>query len=144
MRRSGPTSRARIAWARRCGARWRREMGIHVVKVPDIGEGIAEVELVEWRVRPGDTVVADQPLVDVMTDKATVEVPSPVDGKVIAANGNAGDKLAVGSELLRLETDGTGGAEKRGEQAVARETPTAKSGERARAGEAPSAKTTAM
>ena len=118
-------------------------MGIHVVKVPDIGEGIAEVELVEWRVRPGDTVVADQPLVDVMTDKATVEVPSPVDGKVIAANGNAGDKLAVGSELLRLETDGTGGAEKRAEQAVARETPPAKSGERASAAETPSAKTTA-
>jgi 2-oxoisovalerate dehydrogenase E2 component (dihydrolipoyl transacylase) len=79
-------------------------MGIHVVKVPDIGEGIAEVELVEWRVRPGDSVEADQPLVDVMTDKATVEVPAPVAGKVIAARGNAGDKLAVGSELLRLET----------------------------------------
>jgi 2-oxoisovalerate dehydrogenase E2 component (dihydrolipoyl transacylase) len=79
-------------------------MALHVVKVPDIGEGIAEVELVEWRVRPGDLVVADQPLADVMTDKATVEVPSPVAGKVIAANGSAGDKLAVGSELVRLET----------------------------------------
>jgi 2-oxoisovalerate dehydrogenase E2 component (dihydrolipoyl transacylase) len=79
-------------------------MGILVVKVPDIGEGIAEVELVEWRVQPGDSVEADQPLVDVMTDKATVEVPAPVAGKVIAARGNAGDKLAVGSELLRLET----------------------------------------
>jgi len=79
-------------------------MALHVVKVPDIGEGIAEVELVEWRVWPGDMVVADQPLADVMTDKATVEVPSPVAGKVIAANGNAGDKLAVGSELVRLET----------------------------------------
>ncbi len=79
-------------------------MTIHVVKVPDIGEGIAEVELVEWRVRPGDMVEADQPLADVMTDKATVEVPSPVAGKVIAAHGKAGDKLAVGSELVRLET----------------------------------------
>jgi 2-oxoisovalerate dehydrogenase E2 component (dihydrolipoyl transacylase) len=79
-------------------------MAIHVVKVPDIGEGIAEVELVEWHVRPGDTVVADQALADVMTDKATVEVPSPVAGTVIAASGNPGDKLAVGSELLRLET----------------------------------------
>jgi 2-oxoisovalerate dehydrogenase E2 component (dihydrolipoyl transacylase) len=79
-------------------------MTVHVVKVPDIGEGIAEVELVEWRVRPGDRVEADQPLADVMTDKATVEVPSPVAGKVIAAHGKAGDKLAVGSELLRLET----------------------------------------
>ena len=82
-------------------------MSIHVVKVPDIGEGIAEVELVEWHVRPGDTVVADQSLADVMTDKATVEVPSPVAGTVIAATGNAGDKLAVGSELIRLETAAT-------------------------------------
>ena len=87
-------------------------MAIHVVKVPDIGEGIAEVELVEWRVRPGDSVVEDQALVDVMTDKATIEVPSPVAGKVIAANGNAGDKLAVGSELLRLETAATDLAER--------------------------------
>lgn len=114
-------------------------MGIHVVKVPDIGEGIAEVELVEWRVRPGDTVVADQPLVDVMTDKATVEVPSPVDGRVIAANGNAGDKLAVGSELLRLETNGTGTAAG-GERAGAVETPPAKGGERVTAPEIPSAR----
>jgi 2-oxoisovalerate dehydrogenase E2 component (dihydrolipoyl transacylase) len=86
-------------------------MGIHVVKVPDIGEGIAEVEMVEWHVRPGDTVAADQVLADVMTDKATVEVPSPVAGTVIAIKGNAGDKLAVGSELLRLKTAATGTAE---------------------------------
>jgi 2-oxoisovalerate dehydrogenase E2 component (dihydrolipoyl transacylase) len=85
-------------------------MAIHVVKVPDIGEGIAEVELVEWRVKPGDAVAADQPLADVMTDKATVEVPSPVAGTVIAAGGNVGDKLAVGSELLRLETQPPGRA----------------------------------
>src|SRR5258708_3738458 len=104
MRRSGLISPARIESARRCCGRWRREMTVHVVKVPDIGEGIAEVELVEWRVRPGDRVEADQPLADVMTDKATVEVPSPVAGKVIAAHGKAGDKLAVGSELVRLET----------------------------------------
>src|SRR5208282_6494079 len=101
MRRSGPIFPARIELARRSGAQWRPEMAIHVVKVPDIGEGIAEVELVEWRVRPGETVVADQALADVMTDKATVEVPSPVAGTVVAATGNAGDKLAVGSELLR-------------------------------------------
>jgi 2-oxoisovalerate dehydrogenase E2 component (dihydrolipoyl transacylase) len=85
-------------------------MAVHVVKVPDIGEGIAEVELVEWHVRPGDTVVADQVLADLMTDKATVEVPSPVAGTVLAANGNAGDKLAVGSELIRIETAGVGSA----------------------------------
>jgi 2-oxoisovalerate dehydrogenase E2 component (dihydrolipoyl transacylase) len=82
-------------------------MSVHVVKVPDIGEGIAEVELVEWHVRPGDVVVADQVLADVMTDKATVEVPSPVAGTLLAANGNAGDKLAVGSELVRIETAAT-------------------------------------
>jgi len=88
-------------------------MTIHIVKVPDIGEGIAEVELVEWRVRPGDAVEADQPLADVMTDKATVEVPSPVSGKVVAANGKPGDKLAVGSELARLETGAASDADTR-------------------------------
>src|SRR5258706_12086687 len=121
MRRNGPISRARTASARRSGARWKPEMGIHVVKVPDIGEGIAEVEMVEWHVRPGDTVAADQVLADVMTDKATVEVPSPVAGTVIAVKGNAGDKLAVGSELLPLDTAATGTAES-GEHPVASET----------------------
>jgi len=86
-------------------------MAIHVVKVPDIGEGIAEVELVEWRVRPGDAVAADQPLADVMTDKATVEIPSPVAGRVLEAKGSAGDRLAVGSELLRLESEAGGAAQ---------------------------------
>jgi 2-oxoisovalerate dehydrogenase E2 component (dihydrolipoyl transacylase) len=80
-------------------------MAVHVVKVPDIGEGIAQVELVAWHVGDGDTVAADQPLADVMTDKATVEVPSPVAGRVIARTGNAGDTLAVGSELIRLAVD---------------------------------------
>jgi 2-oxoisovalerate dehydrogenase E2 component (dihydrolipoyl transacylase) len=83
-------------------------MGIYVIKMPDIGEGIAEVELAAWNVQPGDTVVEDQPLADVMTDKATVEIPSPVAGKVIALGGKAGDVLAVGTELIRLEVDGAG------------------------------------
>jgi 2-oxoisovalerate dehydrogenase E2 component (dihydrolipoyl transacylase) len=83
-------------------------MGMHVVKVPDIGEGIAEVELVEWHVAVGDTVIADQILADVMTDKATVEVPSPVAGRVLAIVGKAGDKLAVGSVLIRLDDAGEG------------------------------------
>jgi 2-oxoisovalerate dehydrogenase E2 component (dihydrolipoyl transacylase) len=78
--------------------------------VPDIGEGIAEVELVEWHVKPGDTVIADQILADVMTDKATVEVPAPIAGVVAAITGNPGDKLAVGSELLRIDGDGGGEA----------------------------------
>ena len=59
-------------------------MGIYVIRVPDIGEGIAEVELVAWHVQPGDVVAEDQPIADVMTDKATVEIPSPVAGKVLA------------------------------------------------------------
>ncbi|MFO1314340.1 MAG: dihydrolipoamide acetyltransferase family protein [Burkholderiales bacterium] len=77
-------------------------MADHVVKVPDIGEGIAEVELVEWHVAVGDTIVADQVIADLMTDKATVEVPSPVAGRVLAITGNPGDKLAVGSELAHI------------------------------------------
>jgi 2-oxoisovalerate dehydrogenase E2 component (dihydrolipoyl transacylase) len=58
-------------------------MGIHVIKVPDIGEGIAEVELVGWHVQPGDTVAEDQALADVMTDKANVEIPSPMSGTLM-------------------------------------------------------------
>jgi len=77
-------------------------MGEHVIKVPDLGEGIAEVELVAWHVQPGDVVAEDQPLADVMTDKATVEIPSPVAGPVLALGGEVGQMLAVGAELLRI------------------------------------------
>ena len=83
-------------------------MGEHVIKMPDIGEGIAEVELVAWHVKPGDTVAEDQILADVMTDKATVEIPSPVVGTVIALGGEVGQVMAVGSELIRLAVEGAG------------------------------------
>ncbi len=83
-------------------------MGIHIIKMPDIGEGIAEVELVGWHVKVGDTVAEDQPLADVMTDKATVEIPSPVVGKVISLGGDVGQVMAVGGELIRLEVEGDG------------------------------------
>ena len=83
-------------------------MGIYVIRVPDIGEGIAEVELVAWHVQPGDAVVEDQHLADVMTDKATVEVPSPMHGKVLALGGSPGQVMAVGAELVRLEVEGAG------------------------------------
>jgi len=83
-------------------------MGIHVIKMPDIGEGIAEVELVAWNVNVGDNVVEDMNLADVMTDKATVEIPSPVHGKVLALGGKVGDVMAVGSELIRIEVEGAG------------------------------------
>jgi 2-oxoisovalerate dehydrogenase E2 component (dihydrolipoyl transacylase) len=81
-------------------------MGVHVVKVPDIGEGVAEAEIAAWHVKPGDVVAEDQALADVMTDKATVEIPSPVAGKVLALGGEVGQMLAVGSELIRIETGG--------------------------------------
>jgi 2-oxoisovalerate dehydrogenase E2 component (dihydrolipoyl transacylase) len=92
-------------------------MGIHVIKMPDLGEGIAEVEVVEWRVKPGDTVREDQVLCDVMTDKATVEIPSPVNGTVVALGGDIGVSLAVGAELIRLEVAGAGNQS--GKQAAA-------------------------
>jgi 2-oxoisovalerate dehydrogenase E2 component (dihydrolipoyl transacylase) len=83
-------------------------MGIHIIKMPDIGEGIAEVELVAWHVKVGDTVAEDQILADVMTDKATVEIPSSVSGKVLALGGAVGQVMAVGSEVIRIEVEGTG------------------------------------
>ncbi|WP_395009412.1 dihydrolipoamide acetyltransferase family protein [Undibacterium sp.] len=83
-------------------------MGIHVIKMPDIGEGIAEVELVAWNVKVGDMITEDQVMADVMTDKATIEIPSPVHGKVLALGGAAGQVMAVGSELIRIEVEGAG------------------------------------
>ncbi|MES2125692.1 MAG: dihydrolipoamide acetyltransferase family protein [Pseudomonadota bacterium] len=83
-------------------------MGIHVIKMPDIGEGIAEVELVMWHVKVGDAVTEDMILADVMTDKATIEIPSPVHGKVAALGGAAGQVMAVGSDLIHIEVEGEG------------------------------------
>jgi len=83
-------------------------MGVHIIKMPDLGEGIAEVEVVAWRVKPGDKIVEDQVLADVMTDKATVEIPSPVHGVVTSLGGELGQALAVGAELIRLEVEGEG------------------------------------
>ena len=83
-------------------------MGIHIIKMPDIGEGIAEVELVAWHVKVGDMVAEDQLLADVMTDKATVEIPSAVAGKVLALGGAVGQVMAVGSEVIRIEVEGAG------------------------------------
>ncbi|MGG5819515.1 dihydrolipoamide acetyltransferase family protein [Falsiroseomonas sp. HW251] len=74
-----------------------------VVKLPDIGEGIVEAELVGWHVQVGDAVSEDQVIAEVMTDKATVEIPAPCAGTVTALGGEVGEKLVVGSELLRLE-----------------------------------------
>jgi 2-oxoisovalerate dehydrogenase E2 component (dihydrolipoyl transacylase) len=81
-------------------------MGEHVVKLPDVGEGVAEAELVEWHVKVGDIVQEDDLLASVMTDKATVEIPSPVEGEIIWTGGDIGDTVAIGSELVRVRTAG--------------------------------------
>jgi len=91
-------------------------MGELAIKVPDIGEGIAEVELVAWWVQPGEKVAEDQVLADVMTDKATVELPSPVAGKVLSLGGTVGQLIAVGAELIRIEVEGGGKVEVPGTQ----------------------------
>ena len=83
-------------------------MSEYVVKLPDVGEGIAEAEIVEWHVNVGDTITEDQVMVEVMTDKATVELPSPVAGVVMSIGAAVGDIVAVGSPLIRIETNGGG------------------------------------
>src|SRR4051794_9625763 len=85
-------------------------MASRSVKLPDIGEGVAEAELVEWHVKVGDAVREDQVVAAVMTDKATVEIPSPADGTVTALGAEAGQVLPVGAELFRLEIGGGAGA----------------------------------
>jgi 2-oxoisovalerate dehydrogenase E2 component (dihydrolipoyl transacylase) len=85
-------------------------MGRYVFKLPDVGEGTAEAELVAWHVKVGDTVAEDQIIADIMTDKATVELTSPVAGKVLAAHGEPGQQLAVGSPLVEFEVEGAGNA----------------------------------
>jgi 2-oxoisovalerate dehydrogenase E2 component (dihydrolipoyl transacylase) len=75
-------------------------------KLPDIGEGIAEAEIVQWHIKVGDEVSEDQQLADMMTDKATVEMESPVAGKVLELAGEVGDQIPIGSVLVVIETEG--------------------------------------
>jgi 2-oxoisovalerate dehydrogenase E2 component (dihydrolipoyl transacylase) len=83
-------------------------MGQYLFRLPDVGEGTVEAEIVAWHVKPGDRVEEDQPLVDVMTDKATVEITSPVAGVVASIAGAAGDMAAVGATLVVFDTAGEG------------------------------------
>ncbi len=83
-------------------------MGEHVIKLPDVGEGVAEAELVEWHVGIGDLVREDSVLAAVMTDKATVEIPSPVDGEVLWLGAEIGDTVPVGAPIIRLKVSGEG------------------------------------
>ncbi len=90
-------------------------------RLPDIGEGVVEGEIVKWLVKEGDEVVEDQPIVEVMTDKATVEIPSPVRGKIAKRHGDEGTTIAVGAVIVEVET---------GQAAAPKPEPAAKSGER--------------
>jgi 2-oxoisovalerate dehydrogenase E2 component (dihydrolipoyl transacylase) len=83
-------------------------MGEYVVKLPDVGEGIAEAEIVEWHVQVGEMIAEDDVMVEVMTDKATVELPSPVAGTVLWVGGAVGDIIPVGSPLIRIDVGADG------------------------------------
>ena len=86
-------------------------MAKYEFKLPDIGEGIAEAEIVAWHVKVGDRIEEDQQIADMMTDKATVEMESPVAGKVVQLAGEVGDQIPIGSVLAVIETDGAAAAE---------------------------------
>lgn len=83
-------------------------MGLYKIQMPDVGEGITEAEIVEWNVKAGDVVREDDVLAAVMTDKATVEIPSPADGTVQSVSGEIGEMTAVGTVIITLEVDGEG------------------------------------
>src|ERR1700688_2758792 len=89
----------------RDGAQSRHGVGMsqYVFKMPDLGEGTVDAEIVAWHTKPGDAVAEDQLIVEVMTDKAAVEVPAPVSGRVVSITGAPGDKVAVGSPLIVFE-----------------------------------------
>jgi 2-oxoisovalerate dehydrogenase E2 component (dihydrolipoyl transacylase) len=86
-------------------------MGERVIKLPDVGEGVAEAELVEWHVKVGDLVREDDVVAAVMTDKATVEIPAPADGEIIWLGAETGDVIAVGSPIVRIKVAGEGASE---------------------------------
>ena len=99
-------------------------MGTFAFRLPDIGEGVVEGEIVEWMVSVGDSVKEDDPILSVMTDKATVEIPSPVDGKVTSMKGEAGEILAVGQVCIEFEVEGDGNTEESGSEPESEPEPT--------------------
>lgn len=100
-------------------------MGEHIIKLPDVGEGVAEAELVEWHVKVGDLVREDTVLAAVMTDKATVEIPSPVDGEILWLGAEIGDTVAIGSPIVRLKVAGEGNVKAAAEAAPEAKAPAA-------------------
>src|SRR6187399_1691030 len=108
----------RRAWRSRCAPPWARNeagkrgtiMSRYVFKMPDLGEGTVSAEVVAWHVKPGDLVQEDQVMCEVMTEKAAVEMPAPVTGRILSIQGEPGDMVAVGSELVVFDTDATSAA----------------------------------
>jgi len=100
-------------------------MAERIIKLPDVGEGIAEAELVEWHVKVGDIVREDDLLAAVMTDKATVEIPSPVEGEVTWVGAEVGDTVAIGSAIVKLKVAGDGAAAKEPAEETPAEKPVA-------------------
>jgi 2-oxoisovalerate dehydrogenase E2 component (dihydrolipoyl transacylase) len=98
-------------------------------KLPDIGEGIAEAEIVAWHVAVGDRVEEDQNIADMMTDKATVEMESPVSGVVVELAGEVGDQVAIGAALVVIETEEAGAGEGGGAGEVIAAPPSAEQAE---------------
>lgn len=99
-------------------------MGLFTMKLPDVGEGIAEAELSAWHVSIGDIVKEDDLLAEVMTDKASVEIPSAVSGKVVWLGCEAGEKVSIGADMIRIEVEGAGNTT--AAQSAASDTPAVK------------------
>ncbi len=115
-------------------------MALFTFKLPDIGEGISEAEIVGWHVKVGDRVEEDQPIADMMTDKATVEMESPVAGTVVRLAGEPGDQVPIGSMLVEIEVEGDApAAPPPSEETIEAETPGEAMVEEAAAPEAPPA-----
>ena len=88
-------------------------MSEEIFLLPDVGEGLTEAEIVTWKVKVGDVVTLNQPLVDIETAKATVELPSPYAGTIVALHGNVGDVLEVHKPLITFDVGGAGGSDQR-------------------------------
>ena len=101
-------------------------MATYTFRLPDIGEGIAEAEIVAWHVAVGDLIEEDGRIADMMTDKATVEMESPVSGRIVAVAGEVGDVIAIGSALVVIETEGEGEADAPEPEAEAESAPQTK------------------
>jgi 2-oxoisovalerate dehydrogenase E2 component (dihydrolipoyl transacylase) len=106
-------------------------MSRHVVKLPDLGEGTVSSEIVAWHVKVGDEVAEDQAMVEMSTDKAVVDMPAPVAGRVVSLGGQPGDHIAVGAELIVLETAEGAAATEKSEPAKKEEAPAAAPKEKA-------------